>query len=110
MDMMDFMSICEHLMRRADDETDCQHKALEEFCEGKGVVPSLETKRLTALLTRAAMQTIEPDITVDDDGALAFDVREGVEAVVFAELSVDGTVSALRFCMLAQGGGKSEFR
>lgn len=65
---------------------------LEEFSAGMdGVRPSERAVRIATVLCEAAVQYVEnPEITVDVDGELSFDLRLKDGRLVFAELGLDG--------------------
>ena len=65
---------------------------LAEFSEGLvGLCPTPEAVRIASVLSEAAVQHVQhPDITVDSDGELSFDLRLDDGRLVFAELSLDG--------------------
>ena len=68
---------------------------IDEFARGSlGQLPSREVvdvaRRLVAEATR---KTEQPEITVDVDGALSFDLRLNNGRLMFAELAPDGTLS-----------------
>ena len=65
---------------------------LAEFSEGLGdLCPTPDAVRLAEVLSHAALQHVRhPDITVDVDGELSFDLRLKDGRLVFAELGLDG--------------------
>ena len=64
---------------------------LAEFSAVAGVCPTPEAVRIARVLSEAAVQHVRyPDITVDSDGELSFDLRLKDGRLVFAELSLDG--------------------
>ena len=71
--------------------------AIEEFARGlEGRVPSRTVVDMARRLVAAAISmTDEPEITVDVDGALAFDLRLNSGRLMFAELSIEGTLTFL---------------
>ena len=68
---------------------------LYEFsCGSNGRPPSRDVGGLARRLsTKAVSSTNEPEITVDVDGALSFDLRLDSGLLMFAELQVDGSLS-----------------
>ncbi len=67
---------------------------VNEFAQGlEGHVPRPEIVDLARRLVGVALgKTDEPEITVDVDGALAFDLRLSSGELMFAELSLDGVL------------------
>lgn len=67
-------------------------KVLEDFAVGVGDVrPSFEVQEVARTLVRAAEKRLrEPEISVDVDGALSFDLRLANGRLVMAELTADG--------------------
>ena len=65
---------------------------LMEFSAGLGgVCPTEEAIRIARVLSEAAVRHVaHPDITVDIDGELSFDLRLDDGRLVFAELGLDG--------------------
>ena len=65
---------------------------LVEFSAGlDGVCPAEEVVRIATVLSQAAVRHVaHPDITVDIDGELSFDLRLDDGRLVFAELGLDG--------------------
>lgn len=56
-----------------------------------GVCPTKEVVRIASVLSEAAVRHVaHPDITVDIDGELSFDLRLDDGRLVFAELGLDG--------------------
>ena len=72
------------------------HPAVQAFAEGiGGASPSTEVVEMAHRIALAAVdKTIEPDISVDVDGALSFDLRLANGLLLMAELSVGGTLDA----------------
>ena len=68
--------------------------ALEEFsCGSNACPPSRSVVDLAGRLSEAVINnTIEPEITIDVDGALAFDLRLRSGLLMFAELQTDGSL------------------
>ena len=68
--------------------------AIHEFSQGlDDKRPGTSVVDLAHRLVRAAEDyTSEPEITVDVDGALSFDLRLKAGLLMFAELGVDGTL------------------
>ena len=62
---------------------------LAEFCGTNPDVASLAVR----LIQAAKSRTIEPEVTVDVDGTLAFDLRLESGDLMFGELQADGTLS-----------------
>ena len=73
--------------------------ALDEFsCGSIADPPTQHVISLALRLCAAAISsTIEPEITVDVDGALAFDLRLKSGLLMFAELQADGSLSLTVF-------------
>ena len=67
-------------------------KVLENFAVGvSGVRPSFEVQEAARTLVRAAEKHLRaPEISVDVDGALSFDLRLANGRLVMAELNADG--------------------
>ena len=67
-------------------------KALEDFATGVGgVCPSFDVQETARTLVYAAEKHVrEPEISVDVDGALSFDLRLANGHLVMAELNADG--------------------
>ena len=67
---------------------------LDEFAQGlERHVPRHETVELARRLVGAVVRMAdEPEITVEVDGALAFDLRMSSGELMFAELSIDGVI------------------
>lgn len=72
------------------------HVAVRAFTEGLGDVPhKVTTVSMANRIAKAALdKTIEPEISVDVDGALSFDLRLANGLLVLAELNIDGTLDA----------------
>ena len=91
------------------DETDYSHEertsqatidvALGEFaCGSSAHPPDQHVLSVARRLSEAVIaSTIEPEITVDVDGALAFDLRLKSGLLMFAELQADGSLSITVF-------------
>ena len=69
---------------------------VQEFAAGMdGVIPSPETVAMASRLARAAIaRTVEPELAVDVDGALSFDLRLNNGLLLLAELDLDGYFDA----------------
>lgn len=67
--------------------------ALREFAGGVDGVPPNDDA-LGAARRLAAAATVSPEITVDVDGALSFDLRLGDGSLLLAELSAAGALDA----------------
>ena len=76
-----------------------RHPAVAEFAAGVDGYPRPERRVIEtgAELVRAAAERLgavrPPEFSVDGDGALAFDLRLNDGRLVFAELSVGGTLA-----------------
>jgi hypothetical protein len=72
------------------------HLAVRAFTEGLGDVPhKANTVRMANRIAKAALEkTIDPEISVDVDGALSFDLRLANGLLMFVELGVNGTLDA----------------
>ena len=69
--------------------------ALREFAGGvDGVLPNDEVLAAARRLAEAAAATVSPEITVDIDGALSFDLRLRDGSLLLAELSAAGALDA----------------
>ena len=70
--------------------------ALDAFAGGiEGRLAGLAAVELAANIANAALSyTAQPEITLDVDGALSFDLRTSSGHLVLAELSPDGTLDA----------------
>lgn len=69
---------------------------VQEFAAGlDGVIPSSETVTMASRLARAAIaNTVEPELAVDVDGALSFDLRLNNGLLLLAELDIAGYFDA----------------
>lgn len=69
---------------------------VEEFAAGvEGVVPGPEVVAMAGRLARAAIaNTVEPELAVDVDGALSFDLRLKNGLLLLAELDLAGYFDA----------------
>ena len=72
------------------------HPAVQTFAEGVGgVQPATDVVEIAHRIAMAAIdKTIEPEISVDVDGALSFDLRLANGLLMFAELGVHGALDA----------------
>lgn len=72
------------------------HPAVQEFAEGIGDArPKPDVVEMAQRITMAAIEkTIEPEVSVDVDGALSFDLRLANGLLLMAELSVNGELDA----------------
>lgn len=72
------------------------HHTLEAFAEGlSGERTKNLVSEMAARITKAALdKTVEPEITVDVDGALSFDLRLADGRLVLAELELSGALDA----------------
>ena len=70
------------------------HPVVRHFAEGiDNVIPSDEVIGMALRITEAAIrQTVEPEISVDEDGALSFDLRLANGLRMLAELPVEGAL------------------
>lgn len=70
--------------------------ALDEFAAGlDGKRPEPGVVEMAARIANAALaKTREPEISVDVDGALSFDLRLANEYLMLAELEIDGSIDA----------------
>ncbi len=67
---------------------------VDEFERGlEGRVPRPEIVDLARRLVGEARKTEEPEITIDVDGALAFDLRLSSGELMFAELNIEGVLA-----------------
>ena len=73
-----------------------QHSAVRAFSIGhEGKWPVASAVSMADRVAKAAVdKTLEPEITVDVDGALSFDLRLANGWLVLAELDPDGTLDA----------------
>ena len=73
-----------------------QHSAIRVFSIGhEGKRPSVSVVSMADRIAKAAVdKTVEPEITVDADGALSFDLRLTSGRLVLAELDLDGAFAA----------------
>ena len=71
-------------------------EAVDAFAEGlDGWQPELSVVELAVSITEAALShTAQPEVSVDVDGALSFDLRTGSGHLILAELSPDGDLDA----------------
>ena len=68
---------------------------LREFAGGvDGVLPNDDALGAARRLAEAASATVSPEITVDVDGALSFDLRLRDGSLLLAELSAAGALDA----------------
>ena len=72
------------------------HPAVVEFGNGvAGVSPGESVVAMAGRIVQAAAaRTVQPEITVDVDGALSFDLRLADGLLLLAELSPDGSLDA----------------
>ena len=72
------------------------HPAVQAFAEGVGGArPEPAVVKIASRIARAAIdKTIEPEISVDVDGALSFDLRLANGLLMLAELEVQGGLDA----------------
>ena len=72
------------------------HPAVQEFAEGvEGAIPEPTVVRTANTIARAAIEkTVEPEISVDIDGALSFDLRLANGLLLMAELDCQGGLDA----------------
>ena len=70
------------------------HPAVQEFAAGvDGVQPSAAVVEMAARIAQAAIQqTADPEISVDDDGALSIDLCLSNGMRLLAELPIDGSL------------------
>lgn len=73
-----------------------QHSAVRAFSIGhEGKRPAASAVGMADRVAKAAVdKTVEPEITLDVDGALSFDLRLSKGWLVLAELDPDGTLDA----------------
>ena len=73
-----------------------QRSATRAFSIGhEGKRPAADVVHIADRIAKAAVdKTVEPEITVDVDGALAFDLRLASSWLVLAELDLDGALDA----------------
>ena len=87
------------------------HPAVIEFARGTdNATPSAEVIETAQHITEAALaDTVEPEISVDEDGALSLDLRLSSGLRMLAELPIDGSLD-VGYTMTeiqANGHGKS---
>ena len=72
---------------------------IQKFAKGlEGVQPASDVVDVASRIATAAFdKTVEPEITVDTDGALSFDLRLSNGLLILAELCVDGSLDASVF-------------
>ena len=70
------------------------HPAVIEFARGTdNATPSAEVIETAQRITEAALaDTVEPEISVDEDGALSLDLRLSSGLRMLAELPIDGSL------------------
>lgn len=70
------------------------HPAVHEFAQGlDGVQPAAEVVDMATEIVQVALdRLVEPEFSVDVDGALFFDLRLTNGLLLFAELAVDGSL------------------
>ena len=74
---------------------DAAHPAVREFAAAgvDGACPSAAVVATAARIIAAALErTVDPEFSVDDDGALSIDLRLSNGLRMLAELPVDGTL------------------
>ena len=73
-----------------------QHSAVRLFSTGhEGLQPAASVISMADRIAKAALDmTVEPEITVDVDGALSFDLRLSNGLLLLAELDLDGSLDA----------------
>ena len=84
-------------MTTSTDKTRAEIKtALDEFAAGvDGKRPEPWVVEIASRIAGAALaKTREPEISVDVDGALSFDLRLANEYLLLAELEIDGSIDA----------------
>ena len=71
-------------------------EAIVAFAEGlDGEQPGREAVEIANKIVAAALSmTVEPEVSVDVDGALSFDLRTVSGNLILAELSIDGVLEA----------------
>ena len=79
-----------------DSHLDVIREAIAEFAIGlDGVKPNARVLQMAQRVSfEAARHTIDPEISVDIDGVLSFDLRLSTGGLVLAELGVDGSIDA----------------
>ena len=72
------------------------HSAVQAFADGVGgALPATDVVEIAHRIAMAAIdKTIEPEISVDVDGALSFDLRLANGLLMMAELEVQGGLDA----------------
>ncbi len=72
---------------------------VQEFAMGlEGVRPDAAVVAVASRILEAAIEkTVEPEFTVDVDGALSFDLRLSNGMLLLAELGIDGSLAASVF-------------
>ena len=70
------------------------HPAVSEFAQGiDGVKPRDAVVAMATRIVQVAVEkTIEPEFSIDDDGALSIDLRLSNGLRVLAELPIDGSL------------------
>ena len=79
--------------------TEMAQEALDAFENGlDGRRPGSEVMELAESVANAALSyTVQPEVTLDIDGALSFDLRTPSGHLIFAELAPDGALDASVF-------------
>lgn len=79
--------------------TEMAQEALNAFEDGlDGRRPGSEVVELAEIIANAALSdTVQPEVTLDIDGALSFDLRTRDGHLIFAELAPDGALDASVF-------------
>lgn len=70
------------------------HPEVLAFAQGVGdALPTDQVMETATCIAEAVLEkTVEPEISVDDDGALSFDLRLSNGFRMFAELPIDGSL------------------
>ena len=83
----------------ATDADAAPHPAVAEFALGlAGLQPSPGVIAVAARIAQAALaRTVDPELSIDVDGALSLDLRLDNGLLILAELAIDGTLDATLF-------------
>ena len=76
------------------DQGNALHPEVLAFARGAGdMMPTAEVIETATRITEAALEnTVEPEVSVDGDGALSFDLRLSNGFRMLAELPIDGSL------------------
>ena len=78
----------------ASEDESAPHPVIQEFALGAdGILPNHDVVNMAERIVQAAIeQTIKPEFSIDDDGALSVDLRLANGLRMLAELPIDGAL------------------